>query len=172
MEAIETITKGAFKLEIFQDMDPSSPEDWDNIGKLVRPRRSLESMDGRDIISEYGNIVYSQIITRDGYYYWIIEKSDLKKEYKGTRKEIIAKGQSYADGMAETMRQYFDGEVYGYRVSVATNGPCDCEDWEEKDSCWGFYGLEDVLAEGNSVLEFYFKQENEAIDFEKGCIAL
>ena len=35
MEAINTIRKGNYKLEIFYDEHPDSPRSWDNLGKMV-----------------------------------------------------------------------------------------------------------------------------------------
>ncbi len=35
MEAINTITKGNYKLEIFQEDSPESPRSWDNLGTMI-----------------------------------------------------------------------------------------------------------------------------------------
>ena len=43
--------------------------------------------------------------------------------------------------LLETVRQYLDGEVYGF---IVERKPLVSKDddakWEEVDSCWGFYG--------------------------------
>jgi hypothetical protein len=45
----------------------------------------------------------------------------------------------------KTYSQYLSGEVYGYRILNDQN--------EEVDSCWGFYGLENVEAEAKEALQ-------------------
>lgn len=172
-EAIETIEKDGFKLEIFQDDSPDSPENWGWPIKVIRPRRSFGGMDGREIISEYGNVWYSEILTRDGYHYVIASKEDWIKAMKQGAEKAAKHGwpttkadmQKMVDAMAETMQQYFDGDVYGYRVSlIATD--------EEKGSVWGFYGMGHVMEEGKAALDFAVKTEQDAIAFERQSMAL
>lgn len=163
---IKTFIDKNFKLEILQDNDSGSPERWDNFGKLINLRGCglLEDFSGRDIITAFGNICYSQIPTNDQErYYYIVKKSEGRKEFE-TKQTI----QKYCDYMAEIFGQYFEGDVYGYIVSVNTatkNNPE--ENWSELDSRWGFYGLELAISEGKSVLESYIAKEIEAEKFER-----
>jgi len=51
-------------------------------------------------------------------------------------------------GEVETFDQYLQGDVYGYIIEV---------DGKEKDSCWGFYGLEYAKREATSAAQHYAK---------------
>lgn len=87
------------------------------------------------------------------------------------------KARKVAEGLIETWNEYLSGEVYGYRTfnknesykiskvdfvaCVDDNSPGDLADkiieaaetvveWEEEDSCWGFYGdggIEQIISE-------------------------
>lgn len=65
----------------------------------------------------------------------------------------------------ETWDQYMTGDVYGYTVEVKATG-------EEVDSCWGFYGREDVMAEMKASLESAVKAEKKAEAMVKSTFAL
>lgn len=173
-EAIETIEKGIFKLEIFQDINPESPMEWGWPVKLITPRRHLDRMTARDIIEEYGNIWYAQVHTytnRIDLTYVIARKDDwLKAMSKGAEDakyhgwDASKQGmQKMVEAMAETMQQYYDGDIYEYRVS--------CGD-EIKDSCCGFYGIKDAIEEGKRILDFHVNQETEAEAFERSAMAI
>ena len=51
-------------------------------------------------------------------------------------------------GEVATFDQYLQGDVYGYVIEV---------DGEEKNSCWGFYGLEYAKQEATSAAQHYAK---------------
>jgi hypothetical protein len=48
----------------------------------------------------------------------------------------------YLEGEIETYDDYLRGNVYGYILEelVEDGDPEDKNDWEEIESCWGFYG--------------------------------
>lgn len=48
MEAINTITKGNYKLEIFHDQSPESPRSWDNLGTMICFHRRYSLGDKHD----------------------------------------------------------------------------------------------------------------------------
>ncbi len=159
MEPVNTIHEGPFTLQIFPDDCPESPARWDNLGDLLSVRFPLESEDPRHIIETYGNIVYSLIPTQDRErHYWIIRKEDGRKE-GFTRAQM----QKYADGMADAMRMYYEGEIYGFVLSL---------DGEEIDSCWGFFGEKACEAEGRAILASYLKREADAETFVREAFAL
>lgn len=65
-------------------------------------------------------------------------------------------------GFVETLGQWMNGEVYGWieeekvagiKVYEGDHEPEEFEEWEFKDSCWGFIGYEYVEAEAKSQLE-------------------
>lgn len=178
-EAIETITKGIFTLEIFQDDSHTRPDkDMDCAGELIRVRDRLEDLTSRELIKRYGNIVFERIDNSDRWekWYWTIDRDTWIKEWgKGKAGKDGAK--KYAKGIVEMFDQWINGEIYGYVVSALVETDSDGDpdpngEKEEKDSCWGFYGMDHVMKEGKSVLSDYVKQETEAQAFEAGAMAL
>jgi hypothetical protein len=59
-------------------------------------------------------------------------------------------------GEVETYDQYLRGKVYGFVVKRKVEG-----EWEEVDSCWGFYGdyEEGALAEARSIVKHLMGKE-------------
>ncbi len=170
--AIETIEDGIFTLEIFQDDCPESPMTWGWPVELLETQSNLESEDLRTIISEHGNIWYSQIPTQErGYLYIIAYKSDWIKAMKqGEEKaryhgwETTKEGmQKMVNCMADIMKQYYEGDIYGYTISC--NG-------DTKESLWGIYGMDETIKQGKEILAQLIKQENEAIEFEKNGVVI
>lgn len=167
-QAIETIERGIYKLEIFQDEDPLSPDDWDNVGgRQFISRRHIEN-DARELIRKYGSFWYSEIQSQDREYrVYLLPKKEWTKE--GNPRST---GQAYADAMATQWEQYCNGEVYGYVISVKTSGTCECEEWEEVDSCWGFYGDDHCMEEAKGMLSHFVAKEEEGKAFEAFGMAL
>jgi len=60
----------------------------------------------------------------------------IKKKYGYLNQQSIERAKSVLQEQCETMRQYYDDEVYGYKI---TKNGYDPEDMET-DSWWGFYG--------------------------------
>jgi len=56
-------------------------------------------------------------------------------------KSLKAKALKIAQSEVETYDQFLRGEVYGYKID--DNG----------DSCWGYYGQEECMAEAKSVVD-------------------
>lgn len=54
-----------------------------------------------------------------------------------------------------TYDQFLQGDVYGYVLSVQDEKSY----WLEKDSCYGFFGLDDILQEARSLLANYSRKE-------------
>lgn len=57
----------------------------------------------------------------------------------------------------KTYSQWANGEVYGYVIHTAEDPEDDDSldhDGDHADSCWGFYGFEEVRAEGRSSAEY------------------
>jgi len=89
---------------------------------------------------------------------WIvISKEKVRKEYnvKRINKELIEKVTNILEGEVKTYDQYLTGDVYGYRVSKVTECELGHEHKEEVDSCWGYYGVEECMTEGESVVNYY-----------------
>ena len=78
---------------------------------------------------------------------------ELSGQDKEERSEVLLKGE------VETYDQYLRGDVYGYRVFKVETCDKGCEHEEELDSCWGFYGEQECMNEGVSIMEYYISQE-------------
>jgi len=71
-----------------------------------------------------------------------LSPADLKKAQKGLEVEVTV------------YDQFLSGDVYGYRV--VKPGKCEAcghDDDEEVESCWGFYGMDETLAEAKRVVD-------------------
>ena len=93
------------------------------------------------------------------------------------------KAKEYAEGLMETWNQYLSGDVWGFIVekpnttysiskedfdTLITTGTftsdnflkvIDVEDeWEEVDSCWGFYGQDAAINEAKLVIDNLTKE--------------
>ncbi len=89
---------------------------------------------------------------------WIVvSKEKVRKEYgvKRINKELIEKVTNILKDEVKTYDQYITGDVYGYRVSKVTECELGHEHKEEVDSCWGYYGVEECMTEGESVVNYY-----------------
>lgn len=73
---------------------------------------------------------------------------------KKLTKKLIAQATKNLESEVKTYDQYLCGDVYGYQV----DGP----DGEHADSCWGYYGVEDAMAEGVSVAESHIEDDRKA----------
>jgi hypothetical protein len=103
--------------------------------------------------------------------YIFVTKEEVKKEYSA--KICTAKVKKLAEnclrGEVENYDQYLRGEVYGYRLYRLTlddgmelDDNDNPEDYgEELDSCYGYYGLDDLKKEITSTIKYY--QEKDAM---------
>jgi len=89
--------------------------------------------------------------------------ADYKRRAKFLRKLLgkdnITKMISYMEGEVKVYDDFISGNVYGFIVEKreAEKEDEDDEEWEELDSCWGFYGDYDgdVLEEARSIVKHY-----------------
>lgn len=161
------------QVRIEYDPDPESPSQWGSLlGEITYNARSryvlgTEPVDldrfeeiGRKIESgEYiGLPVYAYVHSgatiragetnpfscpwdsgRSGWVYTTREK--VLAEYGGKRmtKAIKERALTHLREEVEAFDIYLRGEVYGYVVEHLVDG-----EWEQRDSCWGYYGLDDV----------------------------
>ncbi len=174
MEAIERIEKNGKIGEIFHDDNPESPRQWDNLGKMVCFHGRYNLGDQHDFndpeeFQEWVEKNINDLIIHELYLYdhsgitmsikpfscsWdsgmvgiiYVEKEKVKKEYgwKRISKKRDDKIKERLKCEVEVYNQYLTGDVYGYIVTD--------ENGDEVDSCWGFYGIESVTEEVNSIL--------------------
>ena len=94
-----------------------------------------------------------------------ISKEKMLQEYGGkiVTQKLKDRVSGYLKGEVETYDQYLTGDVYGYRVFKVETCELGCDHEEELDSCWGFYGEEDCMTEGVSMMDYHISQEEEVV---------
>jgi hypothetical protein len=169
MEAVEIITTRKGVLKIYQDQDPMSPREWDNLGTIYHWHRRYElgtriSPDddlpkGVKIpvyMYDHSGVTISTEAFSCGWdsgqVGWIVAPLErIKDEYKckkvtpTIRKKVI----QVLKGEVDTYARYLEGNVYGFVLEGPPPDPCsECgtqKGPEHLDSCWGFVGfLDDV----------------------------
>lgn len=92
-----------------------------------------------------------------------ISHEDIIKNWGDLSEESLEKAEACLRAEVNEYDMYIRGDVWGYVVSKAKHYYAEDGDvhteWEEVDSCWGFYGQEYCEEEGKSILEWYQKQE-------------
>lgn len=149
-----------FDIEIYTDMDPESPRDWDNLGTMAcyHNRYRLgdyknnsmciqeinDHVKRKDIISlplylyDHSGITMRTSPFSDPWdsgqvgYIWV-SYENIRKNFgvKHVTKRLIEKTKEILESEVKVYNDYIMGNVYGYVVK--RNGV-------EIDSCWGFIG--------------------------------
>lgn len=71
----------------------------------------------------------------------------------------------FAEQAVETYNQWASGECYGYIAEKKNHcDACGHDEWEEVESCWGFYGEGYVKVEAQRVFETLNKTKDEQND--------
>lgn len=84
-----------------------------------------------------------------------VSREKVLKEYSAKRitKAILAKAEKVLQAEVKTYDQFLSGDVYGYEV--------EDQEGEHLDSCWGFYGMDDVLDEAKLAAEACVKDKKK-----------
>jgi hypothetical protein len=92
---------------------------------------------------------------------WIFcTKEEMESNFmKLSGQDLIERSEVLLKGEVETYDQYLTGDVYGYRVFKVETCSQGHEHEEELDSCWGYYGEDECMKEGVSIMEYYLKDE-------------
>lgn len=177
-EPVETIEYKGYEIDIYPDLNPESPREWDNICLIFTAHRRCKFgdknfYDGQKCIEaleqekEKGDIVLPLYIYEHGGItislnpfscpwdsgqvgFVLIPRKKMLEEFG---KKIFTKGlkeraMKIAEGEVKTLDQWLQGDVYGYVVK---------KDDEEIDSCWGFYGQEDCIEEAKGIVDWEIK---------------
>jgi len=184
LEAIETTEYKNHTIEIFQDEYAENPiKEWDMLGEFFCWHRNYDlgnskRFDTPEEVREYaketnsllyplfmydhsgialslGNSQYPFSCPWDAGQlgYVLVDREKTLKEYskKILTKQLKQKIYNVIQGEVNTYNQYLSGDVYGYKVID--------KDGEELDSCWGYYGMEDVIEEAKSVVDYNVKDD-------------
>lgn len=162
MDAIRTEHLGPLTIALHYDEDdPTSPRDWDNVGRFAGLRRWTFNDDDfaepyRSAREEAGEpILAIPVKVLDGPYTIVRETGDWGYAdgiYWAPLSKVQAEGFGDVAGLRACLRaevavlnQYLAGETYGYSVTLGD---------EIIDSCWGFIGEEEYAwSEGVSAAE-------------------
>lgn len=107
----------------------------------------------------------------DGFYY--LSPDVIRKEWgmkwtalpDGSKHRPYEMAKRYADGILGAIRDYYEGDVYGYIVSRIDD---DGDKTDEIDSCWGFIGDYEesgCLSDARSIAEHEAEQDEKAEKF-------
>lgn len=150
-------------MRIMVDEDPLSPRDWDNCGIIATwhkryklgdvqpecsPKEYISSLSKSVILSVYmmdhGGLTLSTTpfaCSWDSRQLGIIfmPPGKLESEFGGD----VEKATRCLESEIETYGHYVAGEVYGFILDKEVTCPhCNNTEWEDVDSCWGFYGYD------------------------------
>lgn len=89
-----------------------------------------------------------------------VSKQKMLEEYGGkiVTQKLKDRVTEYLKGEVKNYDQYLTGDVYGYRVFKVDTCSLGHEHEEELDACWGFYGEDECMNEGVSVMEYYLQK--------------
>jgi len=166
------------RARIIHDDSPESPRECSNVGHLVtwdrfgityedsrgkqQTLRDVNGFGGRQLAHQHmrGESVAIRValpssMHRDGFLY--ATRADVAREW-GAAADVLDKARVCLESEARTYIQWADGDVYGRVIErrtlcelcdAAEDVPDDCPHCEiDEDSCWGFYGTDDVDANG------------------------
>lgn len=189
---IQTFKHSGYTVNIDYDPCPESPREWDDLSTIYSNsrRHDFDGHGIEELIREVGGNEYDSVIPWDligkKYYYrkvwmydhsgisvrtgdknpwgsgwmaWdsglagviVVDKEDAKKEWPEDTK---ARAEKWLDGEIENLDVYCRGEIYGYEVLD--------EDGETVNDCWGFFDLDECIAEAKSDAE-YFREIHEKV---------
>ena len=174
MDYVKMSRTNGYAVVVKYDRYSESPREWDNLSKLFLRTRSVNvqectedemrnarvrvpvykyehsgvclqaSMDGNPFSCPWDSCLAG---------YAVVSADALRKEYgvKRITQKVVDRAIDAVKGEIDTYSQWLNGEVYGfevYKVDDDVPDDCVCETGELTDSCWGFYGVDDALAEG------------------------
>jgi len=177
--AVETIEYLGHQIEIFPDMNPESPREWDNlcVFHIAHKRyafgdvnhNSLESIkEAEKEAKRNGDIIlplymydHSGITISLSPFscpwdsgqvgFVAIPRKKAIEEFgkKVFTKKIKEKALRIAHCEVESLDYYIRGDMYGYMID------------DGEDSCWGYFGIKDCTEQAKEVVDYMVKQEKK-----------
>lgn len=147
-----------YRVRIEQDESPTAP--WKNydgwLGHVgwFSNRHSdpywLGLASGQHDPEHQKTVIYEKVST-NGFHspdlYLYVEVSELRGYWTKfmdspmpTKRTLVEWAKKDLEGLREVCRQFIEGEVYGFILECRPLYTKESSDWEEVDSCWGFYG--------------------------------
>ncbi len=164
-------------IKIEQDDDTMSPREWDNLGQMVCFHRGYNLGDKHNFktpedLQDYLEDNKENLIVLPLYLYdhsgitmstasfscsWDSGQVGFIYCKKGTEGLTDQQIIENLEAEVKTYDQYLTGDVYGYIVEDLTG--------EHIDSCWGFYGREDAIAEAKALIDYYERRDLPLLDY-------
>ena len=187
MEHTNETRKGNYITRTYQDQSPDSPRSWDNLTTMLCFHNRYDLGDKThyksNMFEGWEDMKNKLIDTEDvhtilplylydhsgitistspfgcnwdsGQIGWIFITNQTIKD-EGIDESKV---EEYLKSDVETYDQYLTGDVYGYKVFKVETCNQGHEHEEELDSCWGYYGEDECMNEGVSIMEHYLKEE-------------
>lgn len=173
METVHTEEYKGYTINIIPDEGADNPRDWDNQGTMVCFHRNYTLGDKHELSVEEAKELVSRknVISLPLYLYdhsgitmnttgfhcpWdsgqvgfiYVTKEDVRKEYsvKKISKKLLNMVIQNLISEVKVYDAYLTGDVYGYEIE---------HDGEYVDSCWGYFGEEDAIAEAKVAVDYY-----------------
>ncbi len=172
-EPAETFGHNGWKVEIWFDECAQNPrEEFGTFGTIAHLHREYDLGDlvsEEDIqeLIESNKVIWLPVFLLDHSGLWLstgdfsscdpggwdsgqvgiiyVSRERVEKEF-GRGTEAIHKARELLKAEVETFSHYLTGNVYGFKLIHPDTG-------EEENSCWGFYGAENVLEEAKSAAD-------------------
>lgn len=177
-EPVELIINGELTCKLYQDLEPESPDDWDDGGVFLVTTKNryfqvIPSGFSVEGISEYMKThklyhnhvvfplfayVHSGVALSLGQGYPFNDPWDSGQiGYVLVRRNAVKKGAEEklkaAESLVKTWNEYLSGDVYGYVIEDAEGN--------HLDSCWGFYGYDYAIEQAKEALAAVVQKEQE-----------
>lgn len=190
-EAIRTEEYKGHKIKFFQDDNPESPREWDNLGKMVCFHRRYDLGDKHDLTVEDAKALtkrddiislplflldHSGITMNTGGFrhcdpqgwdsgqvgFIYVDRDKVKEEYHV--KQI-------RQGVRQKVYSVLQGEVEAYDKYLRGDVygfVIEDADGEQLDSCWGYYDeIENTIKECQATIDAHVKEVNEKKHYPK-----
>ena len=168
-EPVKIIKYKGKEIKIYQDDSCDSPDDWgDENVFLVGYHRDFEVRRDNIISKDKAIEIFGR---KDWNGYWIfgleayihsgvVLALSYEGNYPDRRWDVSQLGLAFvskketrlrktakerAENLVQIWDQYLSGDVYGYDT--------------DRDSCWGYYGMEDCIEEAKFVVDYQTQQE-------------
>jgi len=124
-----------------------------------------------------GQVGYIYVSLEECQANWMVPDAGWKhplQDHEGNSLTMYEYAERLLKGEVETYDNYLTGDVYGFIIEQRETVENDIDDdpeWEEVDSCWGFYGT-DWFSNGMSdyvPAELHDQLRNAEIEYPRSC---